>query len=102
MTVILLDRVSPGVRGHLGRWMLEIKAGVFVGKISARVRRELWEHLHQKLSARGVLMLYAAANEQGFTMEASGELAAHIHDFDGLLLVGAATFLNQGGILADL
>ena len=28
MIVMLLDRVTPGVRGHLSRWLVEVRAGV--------------------------------------------------------------------------
>ena len=40
--VMLLERVSPGLRGELTRWLLELKAGVFVGRVSAMVRERLW------------------------------------------------------------
>ncbi|MCD6345555.1 MAG: type I-E CRISPR-associated endoribonuclease Cas2, partial [Anaerolineae bacterium] len=43
MVVMILEKVPVGVRGELTRWLLEIKTGVFVGHISARVRDKLWE-----------------------------------------------------------
>ena len=34
MTVLILERVPASLRGQLTRWMLEVKAGVFVGNIA--------------------------------------------------------------------
>ncbi len=41
MVVIILEKVPAGLRGELTRWLLELKAGVFVGKVSAMVRERL-------------------------------------------------------------
>jgi CRISPR-associated endoribonuclease Cas2 subtype I-E len=35
LTVIIVERATPGLRGQLTRWMLEVRAGVFVGTLSA-------------------------------------------------------------------
>ncbi|MCR4318385.1 MAG: type I-E CRISPR-associated endoribonuclease Cas2e [Planctomycetes bacterium] len=43
MMVLILDRVKESLRGELTRWMLEPKAGVFVGTLSAMVREHLWK-----------------------------------------------------------
>lgn len=41
MIVVVLSACPVGLRGDLTRWLLEISAGVFVGKVSARVREHL-------------------------------------------------------------
>ncbi len=45
MIVLILEKVPTSLRGELTRWLLELKAGVFVGKVSAMVRDRLWEHV---------------------------------------------------------
>ena len=40
MVVLILERVPPGLKGDLSRWMIEPKAGIFLGRVSARVRDE--------------------------------------------------------------
>ena len=40
MIVLILERVPVGLRGELTRWLLEAKAGVFVGKVVDRQRRD--------------------------------------------------------------
>ena len=43
MVVLILERVPRGLRGDLSRWMVEPKAGIFLGRITARLRDKLWE-----------------------------------------------------------
>ena len=38
MLVIVMETASEKLRGELTHWLLEVKAGVFVGKASAIVR----------------------------------------------------------------
>ena len=33
MVVMILERAPPGLRGEMSRWMIEPKAGVFVGRV---------------------------------------------------------------------
>ena len=87
MTVIIAERASPGLRGQLTRWMLEVRAGVFVGTVSARVRVKLWELTRGRNPKGGSLLIYRARNEQGFVVETSGDTSRTIFDNEGLLLV---------------
>lgn len=88
MTVIVLERVTPSLRGLLTRWMLEVRAGVFVGRLSPRVRALLWEKVSGYAGARsGCLLLYATPSEQGFVMESFGDPSREVVDFDGLQLL---------------
>lgn len=52
MTVIAMDTAPEGVRGELTRWFLELKPGVFVGKVNVRIRDLLWESDLQDRSGR--------------------------------------------------
>ena len=88
MTVLLLERVGAGTRGELSRWMLEPKAGVFVGRPSAAVRDRLWTRLCKEIeSDASCVMITQAANEQGFRIESHGDPSRLVVDFEGLLLV---------------
>jgi CRISPR-associated protein Cas2 len=95
MTVIFLTNVKPGLRGELTRWMLEPKAGVFVGRVTSVVRDHLWRRVLRSSSAgSSAIMLYAADTEQGYRIEVAGEGARRIRDFDGLSLVAR---VREGG-----
>lgn len=68
MLVLIVERVSPTLRGDLGRWLIEVQAGVFVGRVSEVVREALWERATNRASEGTVTMLWRAANEQGFDL----------------------------------
>ncbi len=87
MTVIVLERVPTSLRGELTRWMLEVKPGVFVGKVSALVRDKLWERTCGSMKGGAGTLIYSSDAEQGFTIRFWGAMARSIVDFDGLSLV---------------
>lgn len=67
--------------------MLEPRPGVFVGKLSRRVRELLWEKTCRHVGAGGCMLLQVQNNEQRFTMEMAGECRRTIVNLDGLYLV---------------
>lgn len=95
MTLFILEQMKPGVRGELRKWMLEIRPGVFIGSLSARVRDLLWKKIvirvkedeMTELHYLGAWMIHDAPNEQGFRMETVGETKKELRDFDGLMLI---------------
>lgn len=87
MTVMVLERASASLRGRLTRWMLEVKAGVFVGTLSARVRDKLWASACARNAGGGCVLVYSAPNEQGFVILAHGDTSRSILDMEGLYLV---------------
>jgi CRISPR-associated protein Cas2 len=87
MVVFVLQSVPPSLRGELTRWMIEPRAGVFTGKLSAMVRERLWAMVHEKARTGGGLMLYSADTEQGYRVEALGNTGRIVRDFEGLSLI---------------
>ncbi|NQT51853.1 type I-E CRISPR-associated endoribonuclease Cas2, partial [bacterium] len=67
MVIFILENVPTSLRGELTRWMLEPRAGVFVGSLSAMVRDKLWEKIARKLKDGGAMDIHTTNNEQGFT-----------------------------------
>lgn len=65
MVIIVLTACPVGLRGHLTRWLLEVAPGVFVGKVSARVREEMWLRVMELSKDGRALMVQSARNEQG-------------------------------------
>lgn len=39
VTILILERVSPSLRGLLSRWLMEVQARVFVRNVNEVVRR---------------------------------------------------------------
>ena len=87
MMVIILEKVPASVRGELSRWLLEPKAGVFVGHVSAMVRDKLWEKCCQKTEYGGVLQIWSTNTEQRFQMRMYGETSRRIVELEGLQLI---------------
>jgi len=87
MVVMILERVTGGLRGEMTRWMIEPKAGVFAGKMSAMVRDKLWERAQKSASGGAGIMLYSSNNEQGFAIRTFGDTSREIIDMEGLCLV---------------
>ena len=86
MIVMVLERVTPSLRGELTRWLIQPKTGVFVGRVSARVRDLLWEKIVKSKGAGAALLVYQDATEQGFSIRTSGRTSKTIEDFEGIFL----------------
>ncbi len=76
------------LRGELTRWTLELKAGVFVGAVSAIVRDLLWDKVRSALKGGGALLIHNNDSEQGFAVRYWCQTSRKVEDFEGLLLVG--------------
>ena len=87
MTMIILERVPGGLRGELTRWMLELHAGVFVGRLSAMVRDILWEYVCDQMHEGAGFLVYHHNNEQGFAVRSCGATNRRIEEREGLTLV---------------
>lgn len=87
MVVIALENVPNSLRGELTRWLLEVKTGIFVGRITAMVRDKLWEAACAKARLGGCLMVYNTNNEQGFALRIHGKTRRSLVDFEGITLV---------------
>jgi CRISPR-associated protein Cas2 len=87
MVVILLENVRTGLRGELSRWLFEVKSGVFVGKVSALVRDELWDFVAARLGKGSAVMLFPMNTEQGFDVRTLGKPSRQLVDIEGLWLV---------------
>lgn len=87
MVIMVVERVTPGLKGELTRWMLEPKPGVFVGTLSAIVRDRLWERICQRLGDGGAMLIHNTDNEQGFAIKLEGNPSRSVIDFDGISLI---------------
>jgi len=92
MVVLIVENAPQSLRGEISRWLIEPRAGVFVGRVSARVRDKLWEMVTQQLSKRagpeaGAMLIHSAATEQGFAIRTFGDPRRQIVDLEGIALV---------------
>jgi CRISPR-associated protein Cas2 len=87
MVLLILQRAPSSLRGELSRWMIEPRAGVFVGNVSAMVRDKLWEWVINSAPEAGAIMVHNAQTEQGFRVRSYGDSSREIVEWEGLQLV---------------
>ena len=88
MTVIVVAACPVGLRGHLTRWLLEIAPGVFVGKVSSRVRELMWLRVLDMVKTGRAIMVYSANNEQGLAFQ------VHEHNWQPIDIEGINLMLR--------
>lgn len=66
MLVIVLENAPPRLRGRIAIWLLEVRAGVYVGNYSARVRDYIWNQVEKGIEDGNAVMAWRANNEAGF------------------------------------
>lgn len=93
--VLIVTACPAGLRGDLTKWLLEISPGVFVGRVSARIRETLWDRTTQLVKQGRALMVFSSNCEQGL------EFKTHQHDwvptdFDGITLLMRPTSQTRG------
>lgn len=86
MIVLVLTACPPGLRGFLTRWLMEISAGVFVGKVNARVRELLWERVIEMIGSGRAILVRSVRNEQGLDVRVHGHHWEPI-DIEGITLM---------------
>lgn len=90
MIVLVTECLKPGFRGELTKWLLEAKAGVFVGNVSAAVRDILWDKVCKQANGSAIL-IFSSDTEQGFDMRVSGDPARSVVDIEGITLIKITT-----------
>jgi CRISPR-associated protein Cas2 len=70
MLVIVVENAPPRLR--LAVWLLEIRAGVYVGTYSKRVRERLWEEVKAAIEGGNAVIAWAAPNDAGFEFDTCG------------------------------
>lgn len=73
LTVIDVTRPTNMVRGYLQRYLLEIRAGLFVGDLPKRVQHSLWEVVLQQMVFGNAIMITEARNEAGYEVFTHGK-----------------------------
>src|SRR5690554_4529870 len=86
MVVITLTDCPPALRGDLTKWLQEINTGVYVGRVSARVREMVWKRVKESAKSGRATMVYSTNNEQRMDFRVHNTTWEPI-DFDGLKLI---------------
>ena len=87
MLVIVVENVPPRLRGRLALWLLEVRAGVYVGDVTRRVRELIWKNIEAGLDEGNAVMAWSTNTESGFDFVTLGRNRRIPVEFDGLKLV---------------
>lgn len=87
MVMVVAKSVPPRLRGRLAIWLLEVRAGVYVGNTSRRVREMMWQQITELAEEGNVVMAWATNTESGFDFQTFGKNRREPVDQDGLRLV---------------
>lgn len=94
MLVIVVENVPPRLRGRLAVWLLEVRAGVYIGKLSRKVREMIWRTVEKGIGKGNAVMVWSTNTEAGFDFVTLGKNRRIPVEFDGVKLV---SFLQQNG-----
>lgn len=87
MVVVVAEAVPPRLRGRLAVWLLEVRAGVYVGDVSLRGREMIWHQIESLVDDGNVVMAWSSRHESGFEFQTEGKNRRIPVDYDGLRLV---------------
>ena len=87
MLVVVTENVPPRLRGRLAVWLLEIRAGVYIGDVSIKIREMIWEQINVLAEDGNVAMAWATNTESGFDFQTYGQNRRIPIEEDGLRLV---------------
>lgn len=87
MLVIVVENAPPRLRGRLGLWLIEVRAGVYVGDVTKRVREMIWKNLESGMDEGNAVMAWSTNNESGFDFQTLGKNRRMPVEMDGLKLV---------------
>jgi len=86
MIIINITSCPSQLRGDMSKWLSEINTGVYVGKLSTKVRNELWDRICDNIKYGQATMVYSTNSEQGFDFLTYNSSWSPI-DYDGIKLM---------------
>ncbi|QIB64635.1 type I-E CRISPR-associated endoribonuclease Cas2e [Kineobactrum salinum] len=87
MLTVVTEAVPPRLRGRLAVWLLEVRAGVYIGNVSRKVREMIWEQINALAEDGNVVMAWATNTESGYDFQTYGTNRRMPIDEDGLRFV---------------
>lgn len=87
MLVTVVENAPPRLRGRLAVWLLEVRAGVYVGKVSRRVREMIWSQIEKGIEDGNAVMAWSTNTESGFDFMTLGANRRIPVEMDGIKLV---------------
>lgn len=87
MLVIAVNSAPPRLRGRLAVWLLEVRAGVYLGNYSKRTREMIWRQVCEEIEDGDAVIAWVSTNDAGFDFDTWGVNRRTPSDLDGFKLV---------------
>lgn len=87
MRAVITNNAPPRLRGRLAVWLLEVRAGVYIGVYSAKTRAMIRDQIETLIEDGDAVIAWSAPTDAGFDFETFGHNRREPVDFDGLKLV---------------
>lgn len=87
MVVIVTENIPRRLRGRLAVYLIEIRAGVYVGKVGRRIREMLEYTIDEALGEGNAVMSWTTSTESGFDFKTWGPNRRVPVEMDGIKLV---------------
>ena len=87
MLVIAVSNAPPRLRGRLAVWLLEVRAGVYIGNYSRRTREMIWRQVREEIEDGDAVIAWASTNDAGYDFDTWGLNRRTPSDLDGFKLV---------------
>ena len=84
MLAIVVENAPPRLRGRLALWLLEVRAGVYVGDYTRRVQQMIWQQVEAGLEDGNAVMIWGTNTESGFDFLTLGKNRRIPVELDGL------------------
>lgn len=92
MIVVATENIPPRLRGRLAVWLLQVRAGIYVGNVTTRIREMIWQQCEELYEGGNIVMAWQTNTESGFDFQTLGTNRRIPVDMGGVRLV---SFLPQ-------
>ena len=65
MLAIVVENAPPRLRGRLAVWLLEVRAGVYIGEYGHRVREMIWGQVCAFIEDGNAVIAWSSPNDFG-------------------------------------
>lgn len=89
--VIQVETVPDHLRGYLERFLQEVRSGLYVGTVTARVAEHLWKVVLEHAGPGDAVFVRPDATEAGYVVRARDHPRWKLLDYDGWVLSATVT-----------
>ncbi|MCU0848436.1 MAG: type I-E CRISPR-associated endoribonuclease Cas2e [Spirochaetes bacterium] len=84
----------------MSRLAIEVKSGVFVADVGARVKDKLWERIVSEWNLNAI-MIFTTNTEQSYGIRVNGDPDRNVIDFDGISLLSKPVKKKKSNDVAE-